>query len=48
MNTTAMGLLVAIPCMIAFTQLSNLQAGLTEDTDEATVKMLNFLEKRGS
>jgi biopolymer transport protein ExbB/TolQ len=48
MNTTAMGLLVAIPCMIAFTQLSNVQAGLTEDTDEATVKVLNFLEKRRS
>ena len=46
MNTTAMGLLVAIPCMIAFTQLSNKQAALTEDLDEATVKMLNFMEKR--
>jgi biopolymer transport protein ExbB len=46
MNTTAMGLLVAIPCMIAFTQLSNIQASLTENLDEATVKMLNFLEKR--
>jgi biopolymer transport protein ExbB/TolQ len=46
MNTTAMGLLVAIPCMIAYTQLSNVQGSLTEDMDEATVKMLNFLEKR--
>ena len=46
MNTTAMGLMVAIPCMIAFTQLSNVQAGLTEDLDEATVKMLNYIEKR--
>lgn len=46
MNTTAMGLLIAIPCMIAFTQLSNKQSSLTEDMDEATVKMLNYLEKR--
>ena len=46
MNTTAMGLIVAIPCMIAFTQLSNVQSGLTEDLDEATVKVLNYLEKR--
>ena len=46
MNTTAMGLLIAIPCMIAFTQLSNIQSGLTEDLDEATVKMLNYLEKK--
>jgi biopolymer transport protein ExbB/TolQ len=48
MNTTAMGLLVAIPCMIAFTQLSNIQSRLTEDMDEATVKVLNFLEKRNA
>jgi biopolymer transport protein ExbB/TolQ len=48
MNTTAMGLMVAIPCMIAFTQLSNVQASLTEDLDEATVKMLNYLEKRNA
>jgi biopolymer transport protein ExbB len=46
MNTTAMGLIVAIPCMIAFTQLSNKQSSLTEDLDEATVKLLNFLEKK--
>ncbi|MBF0431175.1 MAG: MotA/TolQ/ExbB proton channel family protein [Fibrobacteria bacterium] len=46
MNTTAMGLLVAIPCMIAFTQLSNKQTSLTEDVDEATVKVLNFLQKK--
>jgi biopolymer transport protein ExbB/TolQ len=43
-----MGLLVAIPCMVAFTQLSNIQSRLTEDMDEATVKVLNFLEKRNA
>ncbi len=48
MNTTAMGLLVAIPCMIAFTSLNNIQSGLSEDTDEATVKLLNYMEKSRS
>ncbi len=46
MNTTAMGLIVAIPCMVAFTQLSNLQTKLTEQTDEVTVKILNFIEQK--
>ena len=46
MNTTAMGLMVAIPCMIAYTQLTNIQTGILEDVDEATVKLLNFLEKK--
>lgn len=46
MNTTAMGLIVAIPCMIAFTQLSNIQAALTENLDEATVTILNFLQNK--
>jgi len=46
MNTTAMGLMVAIPCMIAFTQLSNIQSEYIEEVDEATVKLLNYLEKK--
>ncbi len=46
MNTTAMGLMVAIPCMIAFTQLSGIQARKTEDLDEATVRVLNIMEKK--
>lgn len=45
MNTTAFGLMVAIPCMIAFSVLSNKQARLTEDADEAAVKILNYMEK---
>lgn len=44
MNTTAFGLVVAIPCMVAYTQLINKQARLTDDLDEATVTTLNFLE----
>ena len=46
MNTTAFGLLVAIPCMIAFSVLSNKKAALTEDVDEAAVKMLNYMENK--
>ena len=46
MNTTAFGLMVAIPCMIAFSVLSNKQAKLTEDADEAAVKILNYMENK--
>jgi biopolymer transport protein ExbB len=46
MNTTAFGLMVAIPCMIAFSVLSNKQAHLTEDLDEAVVKILNYMENK--
>ena len=46
MNTTAMGLIVAIPCMIAFSYLNGKQEKLTEELDEATVKIMNALEKR--
>lgn len=44
MNTTAFGLVVAIPCMIAYTQLINRQSKLTDDLDEATLMVLNTLE----
>jgi biopolymer transport protein ExbB len=46
MLTTAFGLIVAVPCMVAYTFLSNKQAQLTKDLDEATVKLLNFLRKK--
>ena len=46
MLTTAFGLIVAVPCMVAYTFLSNTQARLTKDLDEATVKFLNFLRKK--
>lgn len=44
MNTTAFGLIVAIPCMVAYTQLVNRQSRLTDDLDEATLRVLNTLD----
>jgi len=46
MITTAFGLIVAVPCMILYTFLSNRQAAITKDIDEAVVKFLNVLKKK--
>lgn len=46
MNTTAFGLIVAVPCMIMYTILSNKQKALAKDLDVAVVKLLNFLKKK--
>jgi biopolymer transport protein ExbB/TolQ len=46
MNTTAFGLIVAVPCMIFYTALNNKQQALTKDLDEAVVKLMNFLKKK--
>ncbi|MBD3418813.1 MAG: MotA/TolQ/ExbB proton channel family protein [Chitinivibrionales bacterium] len=46
MNTTAFGLMVAVPCMIAFTMLSNKQQQLVKDLDETVVRVLNYLKKK--
>lgn len=46
MNTTAFGLIVAVPCMIFYTLLSNKQQALTKDLDEAIVRLLNYMKKR--
>ena len=46
MLTTAFGLIVAVPCMIAYTLLFNKQQRLTRDLDEAVVRFLNFLKKK--
>lgn len=43
MNTTAMGLIVAIPCMIAFSILGSKANALIEEIDESSVRVLNFL-----
>ncbi len=48
MNTTAFGLIVAIPCMIAFSKLSNMQTRLVEEVDSSSVKILNYLAGRMS
>ncbi|MFP4014424.1 MAG: MotA/TolQ/ExbB proton channel family protein [Chitinispirillaceae bacterium] len=46
MITTAFGLIVAVPCMAAYTFLSNRQAKLIKDLDETVVKLLNFMKKK--
>ena len=46
MNTTAFGLLVAIPCLVAYTRLSSLQARKTEECDAAAVMLLNYFAAR--
>lgn len=46
MNTTAFGLIVAVPCMILYTILFNKQQALTKDLDEAVVRLLNFMKKK--
>jgi biopolymer transport protein ExbB/TolQ len=48
MNTTAFGLIVAVPCMIMYTSLSNLRERLVKDLDEAVVRMMNYLKKKAS
>lgn len=43
MNTTAMGLIVAIPCMIFYSLLGAKSNSLIEEIDESSVRLLNFL-----
>jgi biopolymer transport protein ExbB len=43
MNTTATGLIVAVPCMIMFSVLSAKANALIEEIDECSVRLLNFL-----
>ncbi|MBN1309457.1 MAG: MotA/TolQ/ExbB proton channel family protein [Chitinispirillaceae bacterium] len=43
MNTTALGLLVAIPCMILFSIFGSKANTLIEEIDESSVRLLNFL-----
>jgi len=45
MNCTAFGLIVAVPCMVAYTALYNKQAQLTKMIDDSVVKTLNFMKK---
>ena len=46
MVCTAFGLMVAIPCMIAYTFLNNKCMRLTKDLDESVVKFMNYLKKK--
>lgn len=49
MNTTAMGLIVAVPCMVLFSVLGSKANNLIEEIDESSVRLLNFLfaQRRG-
>jgi biopolymer transport protein ExbB/TolQ len=44
MNTTAFGLIVAIPCMVMYTILNNKQQSLLKDIDDAVVRVVNTLK----
>lgn len=43
MNTTALGLIVAIPCMVMFSILGAKANTIIEEIDESSVRLLNFL-----
>lgn len=46
MNTTAFGLMVAMPCLAIHARLVSLAARRTEDCDAAVIKLLNFFDAR--
>lgn len=46
MVCTAFGLMVAIPCMMAYTFLHNKQARISKDLDESVVRLMNFFRKQ--
>ncbi len=46
MNTTAFGLIVAIPCMMAFSFLHEKTNDLIDDINENTAKIFQFVEKK--
>ncbi len=46
MNTTAFGLMVAMPCLAVHARLTSLAEHRTEDCDAAVVKLLNFFDAR--
>ena len=45
MVTTAFGLIVAVPCMVAYTVLFNRQQQISRDLDEAVLRFINYLKK---
>jgi biopolymer transport protein ExbB len=46
MVCTAFGLMVAVPCMVAYTFLHNKQNRLAKDLDESVVKIMNYFRKK--
>jgi biopolymer transport protein ExbB/TolQ len=47
MNTTAFGLIVAIPCMAAHLFLSGMTKKIVDEIDQHSVKLENLLVSRG-
>lgn len=47
MNTTAFGLMVAMPLLVVHARLVSLATRRTEDCDAAVVKLLNFFDAHG-
>jgi len=43
MNTTSLGLIVAVPCMVVFSVFGAKANTLIEEIDESSVRLLNFL-----
>ena len=48
MNTTAYGLVVAIPCMVAYAILQSKTTKIVNEIDEYSVKLINLLAARAS
>lgn len=48
MNTTAFGLIVAIPHMVAYTYLSSRQKKLMKNLDDAMLRLMNFMQRRSA
>ncbi len=46
MNTTAFGLIVAVPCMVMFTILNNRKKVLVENIDESVIRILNYMKEK--
>jgi len=45
MNCTAFGLIVAVPCMVAYTFLFNKQVQLTKVIDDSVIKLVNVMKR---
>lgn len=45
MNTTAFGLVVAVPCMLLYTFFTNKQQQILNDIDDITVRLVNTMKK---
>ncbi len=46
MNTTAFGLIVAVPCMIMYTMLNNRQQALVKDIDDGIATFLDAVKEK--